>query len=88
MADRIQSPEGFAVLWCMHPDCSGGENADDPCCGILAGRISKRDAAIRSETRAELIAELRRMADDDVDAWVRVALSDAVVWLEAMARGE
>jgi hypothetical protein len=54
----------------------------------LLTAIKERDAAVRSETRAELIAELRRMADDPHQGATTRALREAADWLEAMAKGE
>lgn len=42
----LETPEQFAVNWCMHQDCSGGDKPDH-CCAILTDAIRARDRQVR-----------------------------------------
>lgn len=69
MADPIESPEAFAVNWCMHPTCSGGDKPDH-CCAALTTAIRARDAAVRREARSAMLAVLTRQCQNSVTAAV------------------
>lgn len=68
----LETPEQFAITWCMHPTCSGGDNPD-ACCAGLTDAIRARDRQVREA----MLAALRRRC--------RVSLIGAVSeeWLAA-----
>ena len=72
MTNPIESPGAFAVNWCMHPTCSGGDKPD-PCCVGLAAAIRSRDAAVRREARKAALLEAGTVCADEAADWGRLA---------------